>query len=292
MLPVTQGPPDPAAPAEGSLPEPVAALLASQGWRVAEACDVSVRPDRAWGRRTQRVVLLDGRAVKARLLRNEAAVARIARWLPLLPAPGFSPLLASRGRATVEPWIEGGPVAPGDDAVAEAAGALLGACHDAVPRRVVAAEGAEVRGAVVFALRRVDHLASVGAVEGAHALRIRRALRDASPRAATLGLAHGDYAPENLVRAASGDVVCVDNTTLRPGLLEADLGFAWNRWPLAQGGRERFLLGYRRRADPTGFLAAERFFRLAEALRSAAWRSARGAPGLALPLAEVAALVP
>lgn len=292
MLPPTQGPQDAASSSEVALPEPVAELLAAQGWRAVHVAEVSVLPDRSSARRTLRVALAEGRTVKARVLRNEARVARVARWLPLLPAEGFAPLLAARGRATVEAWVEGAALSTTDDRAVESAGALLGACHGAVPRRLVAATGPEVRGAVAHALRRLAHLASVGAIGAAHARRIHRALRDEGPRAATQGLAHGDFAPENLVQTTSGDVVCVDNATLRPGLLEADLGFAWNRWPLDRGGRDRFLAGYRRRADPTAFLAAERFFRLAEALRSAAWRSTRRMPGLTLPLAEVAALVP
>jgi thiamine kinase-like enzyme len=137
----------------------------------------------------------------------------------------------------------------------------------------------------------VGEIHRAGGVTTEHAERLRRHVVEERPREATWGLCHGDFGAENLVAGAHG-LVCVDNPTVRPDVLEVDLGFVWNRWRMGPAERERFLVGYRSGGDPGRFLRGERFWCVTAALRSVVWRVREGAGDIGLPLGELCAHVP
>jgi hypothetical protein len=80
----------------------------------------------------------------------------------------------------------------------------------------------------------------------------------------------------------------VDNTTVGPGILESDLAQTLYRWPMTAREREGFLAGHRRRAPPTRFEEDEPFWRIAVALRAAAYRQREGIGDVLVPLRELA----
>jgi aminoglycoside phosphotransferase (APT) family kinase protein len=116
--------------------------------------------------------------------------------------------------------------------------------------------------------------------------RIVQCLAHLRPRTATWGLRHGDFCRENLVEHAAG-LCCIDNATVRPGVLELDLAQTFYRWPMTPGGRAAFLDGYGGHADPRSFCEHEVFWQVAAGLRSAGWRLREGTAGIETPLAHL-----
>jgi hypothetical protein len=228
--------------------------------------------------------------VKGRTHRDPEVAERMLRWLPALAAHGFAAIRGASGSATLEEWIAAEPLDPADGESAERAGALLGACHAAMPVEVVAARDARLGALCDDAVSWIEALRAASLLTDARARGLAAELEARRPTSARHGLYHGDFSPENLVVDASG-VRCIDNTTVRTHLLEIDPGFTLNRWPLEGSVRERFLAGYGRRSDPGPFLTSEGFWRLAAALRSAAYRVRERTGDVDLPLREIDALV-
>jgi len=273
-----------------ALPAPLAALLAREGLSAVRVLEVTSLRRREGPRRTFCIELAGGERVKGRTHREPAVAERMSRWLPALAAHGYAALRAAEDSVTLEEWVPGEALDPADAESAERAGELLGACHAAIPIEPVTARDARLAGFREDAGRWIDAIRVAGHVTAGRARRLSAELEARPPVAARWGLYHGDFSPENLVVDASG-VRCVDNTTVRPQLLEIDAGFSVNRWPLRGAIRERFLAGYRRRSDPALFLASEGFWRLAAALRSAAYRVRERTGDVALPLREIDALI-
>jgi Ser/Thr protein kinase RdoA (MazF antagonist) len=272
------------------LPDDLRALLARERMAIARAAEVTKLWDPGVGpRRTFRIELAGGGCVKGRTHRNAEVAARIAQNVPLAAAHGLAAVLAWGGTATLEEWVAGEPLAPQDEAAAEQAGALLGAVHAALPVERIGAEDPRAAAFCELAPRWLETVRAAGALTAAASARVLAAVSE-RPRSARWGLYHGDFSPENLVIGA-GRVRCVDNTTVRPDLLDPDLAFSVNRWPLAGAVRERFLRGYERHADLEPFLASETFWRVGAALRSAAYRIRERAGDASVPLFEIAHLV-
>jgi hypothetical protein len=272
-----------------SLPAALRELLARERLAATRADEVTALWRRGEGpRRTFRIELAGGGCAKGRTHRNAEVPARMARWIPLAPH-GLAAVRASGGAATLEEWVDGEPLEPHDEVLAEEAGALLGALHAVLPLESVRVDDRHLADRGDEARRWLEEVRAAGRLTAAATARVDALLRQ-RPRAARWGLYHGDFSPENLVVEARR-VRCVDNTTVRPEILEVDLGFSFNRWPLDGTVRERFLRGYRRHADPALFLANEPFWRIHAALRSAAYRIRESAGDPALPLGELARLV-
>ena len=273
-----------------ALPAPLAALLARERMTPVGVLEVTSLRRREGPRRTFCIELAGGERVKGRTHREPAVAERMSRWLPALAAHGYAALRAAHGSATLEEWVVGEALDPADASSAERAGELLGACHAALPVEIVPARDARLAGFREDARGWIEAIHAAGHVTAARAQRIAAELEARAADGARWGLYHGDFSPENLVVDASR-VRCVDNTTVRPHLLEIDAGFSVNRWPLRGAVRERFFAGYRRRGDPSLFLASEGFWRLGAALRSAAYRVRERTGDVELPLREIDALV-
>ena len=279
-----------AAAASAQLPAALEHLIARQRLEVARVEEVTSLRRRESPRRTFRIELADGGLLKARTHRHEEVTERMSRWLPLLATRGFGALRATEGIASLEEWVVGDPVDPADAEAAEWAGALLGTCHAVLPVEVLSEGDPRLVRWGEDALRWIEAIHAAGHLAAAECERLAAKLEALRPHSARWGLYHGDFSPDNLVAGASG-VRCVDNTTVRPHLLEVDPGFTFNRWPLNGAVRERFLHGYRRHADPALFLANEPYWRIGAALRSAAYRVRERMGDVGLPLAEIALLV-
>jgi hypothetical protein len=268
--PWRRGPAPPQADA-GPLPAPLRTLLARHGLAAAHAEQITMLPGRAARPCCYRIDLVDGRTVKGRVLRTSAVAVRMRTWIPQLPAGRFPALLATHGVASLEAWAEGSACEASDAQTAEEAGELLGCVHATLAREGVGAADPACERWQHEAELHVDALRETGRLEAARAEELRARLRAGRARAASLGLRHGDFCVENLLRTGAG-LCCIDNPTVRPGLLESDLAQTFRRWPMAPAQRERFLSGYRRHADPGLFLAHEDYWMISTALRSAAHR--------------------
>ncbi|MHC4845663.1 MAG: nucleotidyltransferase family protein [Planctomycetota bacterium] len=267
------------------LPAALANLLGWQGLSVSSARPITTRPGRGSARQTFRLVLSDGRLLKGRVTHRAGIGERMQRWLPLLPEDRFSRLLATDDTASLETWVLGTPAPAGDRATITTAGGMLGAVHDRLEREPVDAQDERFTDWLARLDGWVDELASARRLDDVE--RVRARLRDTRPARATWGLTHGDFCLENLVVGANG-LCCVDNSTVKPGPLEADLGQTLYRWPMSDDEREDFLEHYERHADTALYREHAAFWHMAAALRSAAWRSREGCAGLEVPLAELA----
>lgn len=264
-------------PALPGLPPALAALLAGGGLAALRTKGVTRLPGAHPRGRSYWIRLSDGRELKGRVLPDEARAAALERWLPHLPTAGFPRLLAREGVATLEEWRAGGPCRRDDAALPEAAGALLGEIHAAVDREPLAPDADRLAAWLQEVERRIAALQRTDLLGETRAARIREALREGRPGTATWGLQHGDFRPESLV-SDGRTLQCVDNATIGPGLLEADLARTFCRWPLTAEQRERFLAGYRKHADPGGFEEHERFWTMAAALLAAEAVPGAGGP--------------
>ncbi|HEX5065430.1 MAG TPA: phosphotransferase [Myxococcota bacterium] len=273
-----------------ALPDPLCALLARERLTVARAEEVTSLGRREGTRRTFRLELSGGALAKGRTHRTPEVAQRMARWIPFVAPHGYAALRGAHDTATLEEWVEGAPLDARDPDGAEQAGALLGACHGALPCEEIAASDPRLVAWWDDCVAWIAEIRAGAHLDGAEAERVASRLRALRPQSARWGLYHGDFHPDNLVVDA-GRVRCVDNTTVRPHLLEVDPGFAFNRWPLDGALRERFLRGYRRHADPSRFLADEPFWRISAAVRSAAYRVRERSGNVELPLGELAGLV-
>jgi hypothetical protein len=265
-------------------PAPLAGLLHREKLAVSAARPITTRPGRGTARQTFRLVLSDGRLMKGRIAHREDVGERMQRWLPRLPEHRFTQLVAAEGAASLETWCRG-PAASADDATIATAGDTLGAAHALVEREVLDEKDERWLAWLARLDGWVGELSRAGRLGNIGELHAR--LAETRPAQATWGLAHGDFCLENLVVGEHG-LCCVDNSTVAPGLLEADLGHTFSRWPMSDAERELFLEHYERHGDTAGYREHATFWHLAAALRSAAWRSREGCAGIEIPLAELA----
>jgi hypothetical protein len=272
-----------AAPAQA--PAPLSRLLRREGLTAGSVRPITTRPGRGSPRQAFRILLSDGRLLKGRVVHRAEIIERMRRWLPLLPAGRFSELLAADETASLETWCRGPAATAADRATIETAGGMLGALHRLLPRQVV--DEQDDRWLAWW--RRldpwIDELAAAGRLTDAE--RVRARVAATRPTRATWGLTHRDFCLENLV-VGDGGLCCIDNTTVAPGFLEADLARTFYRWPLAASEREVFLQHYRHHAEPAGYQEHLTFWHLTVALQSAAWHCREECDGIEVPLAELA----
>jgi thiamine kinase-like enzyme len=191
-----------------------------------------------------RIALEDGSVVKGRRLDSRFEAERLTRLsrhlcLPLIPA-----VIAQHGTAVIEPWTEGRSLIDLSPTELQACGALLGSIHAArlLPSADadIAIAGRERQTRLADNLRRLITWRRVN--QGLHARVL--AAAEPVPAAPAIGLIHGDFCADNLVRTTDGTIVAVDNETLRFEAFDYDLARSWYRWPMDGAQREAFLDGY------------------------------------------------
>lgn len=240
-------------PAE-ALGADLTALVAVLPAGVASVMPITSLAARRSQRASFRIALSDGTAVKGRRFDTAYEAERFAKLTRHLAHPQIPAAIAQRGTAVIEPWTDGKSL----DALAaeetHTLGASLASIHVAAPpagsQRDIEAARSERRDRLTV---NVDRLIRLGCIDSAFAARIRSAA-EPLPTAVEIGLIHGDFCPENLVRTNDGQVVAVDNETLRFEALDYDLARTWYRWRMSDAQARAFLDGYRTTRSPDGFL--------------------------------------
>ncbi|HVQ76533.1 MAG TPA: aminoglycoside phosphotransferase family protein [Candidatus Binatia bacterium] len=282
------------------LDERVAAALAHYGVRPVSWTRITLPRPAVDPRAVYRLVLDDGRTVKARRCRTEREARQLWEIRRHLALDGFARVHAQHGAVLVEEWIEGAPLPDREAAsppVVEAA-RLLAQLH-----RVASLGAMGAGGAALTATWRAEaerNLALVAEAERALARgrgwqplspERTRALADAvhrlDPLPAATGLIHRDFCAENMVRGCDGRLWVIDNEWLMVGPLGYDLARVWYRWPMPGAAWALFLDTYAAcRGQPVAD-APLMFWKIAAVARSAVFRVAADPGGLEVPLARL-----
>jgi hypothetical protein len=269
----------------------VIAALARIGGAPIDAEAITGLPAAGSDRATFRIVLRDGRVVKARRLRRARKAERYARIVRELAHESVPPPLLIDGRVALEAWVAGAIVTtlPPDDGRLERAADLLGRIHGVRPsRRATSAIVGSTR-------RRLVNLAARGALTRDEVGPAIHLLQELAPPMADVGITHNDFCAENLVEVPGGRLVLVDNEGLRRGFLDYDVARTWYRWPMSDGAWQAFVARYRSSTTSwrTDAFAAdqERFWRLAAIVKSAHLRTARRTADAVAPIERLRALL-
>jgi Ser/Thr protein kinase RdoA (MazF antagonist) len=235
------------------------------------------------GRRTLRVELADGTALKMRCLESVEEASRLADVRSRLP-PAFAPVIARHGTMLLESWIDGEQLSASRAAArAEEMGALLGSLHATELPEIP--PPAATRGRRDRAVEQLATLAASGVIEVDLSQVLRAELLRTDPGEAPQTMVHLDYCPENLVIDATGRLHVVDNEWIGIDAAGLDLGRTYARWPMTADVWERFLSGYLTTApfDPRPL----RFWMIIMAVAGVMIRRQRSVGELADPLARL-----
>lgn len=225
------------------------ALVAAQPAPLVGAVPVSPPdlPPRAF-----RLRFADGRTLKGRALGSAARAATMARILSELDRESFARILARRGAALLEEWVDGEAVDDErlTDGELRSCGRVLGQLHATRPARGGSPGQSQER---LFS--RLDDLVGRGVIERGRARQAAALARRFAPARASYGLCHGDFCGENIVIRADGSACVIDNETVGVDVHEYDLARTWYRWPIDAERWREFVAGYAERRDPRPFLS-------------------------------------
>jgi hypothetical protein len=264
------------------LGDDLVALLSGLPSRVVCATPITSLNARRSSRATFRIALADGSELKARRFDSEFEAVRVARLTRHLNDPLVPAAIAQRGATLIEPWIEGRPLVADDLAPNElhACGALLAAIHltSAPPGfdGEVAVARREREGRLTENLR---GLLAAGRLDAEFARRA-HAAAEPVPSMPVIGLIHGDFCPENLVRTQAGRIFSVDNETMRFEALDYDLARSWHRWPMSAVQARSFLDGYASHRSPDSFLRHFSYWAICALVDATMFRSSAGIDGV------------
>ncbi|HEX2113117.1 MAG TPA: aminoglycoside phosphotransferase family protein [Alphaproteobacteria bacterium] len=264
-------------PVGDALGEDLAALLGRLPAGIASITPITSLAAHSSRRASFRIALDNGAIVKGRRFDSSFEAERFARLTRHLAHPQIPAAIAQRGAAVIEPWTVGQSLAGKTIALAEirALGALLASIHVAPPPA-----GSERDIDVARAEREhrlesnIGRLVDLKRIDGDFAAQIRAAATPV-PSDIAVGLIHGDFCPENLVRTEGG-IVAVDNETLRFEALDYDLARTWYRWRMDGAQARAFLDGYGAQRAPDGFLQHFPYWATCAMVDSAVFRAGAG----------------
>lgn len=237
-----------------------------------------------------RLALADGQVFKAKRLRSALDAERVDRLLRRLDHPAFPPVRMRRGAAILTSWVDGPQLsaAEADPDLLRVCGATQAFVHGRGPLSGPSRASRRSRAHRLAGPRRdLDTLVAAGWIardEAAAALQV--AARHA-PDDWTVGLVHGDFNPENLVRAEAGGIAVIDNETVSIGARAYDLARTWYRWPMSAPQRAAYLAGYRGHGGVDEFEPHLPFWAVSVLARGAAFRLHTGQRGVAEPIARL-----
>ena len=273
----------------GVLGDDLVALLTGLSSRVVSATPITSLNACRSNRATFRITLADGSEIKARRFDSTFEAVRVARLTQHLNNPLVPAAIAQRGATVIEPWIEGRPLVAADLAPNElhACGALLATIHLAIVPPGSDGEVAVARRERESRLAdNLRGLLAAGTLDEAFVRRIHAAAEPVPPMPA-IGLIHGDFCAENLVRTNAGRIISVDNETMRFEALEYDLARSWYRWPMSAAQTRSFLDGYASRRSVDSFQRHFSYWAICALVDAAVFRSGAGIVGVDALLARL-----
>ena len=276
------------------LGEDLWALVQALGTGLAGITTLTTLPSRSRSRAAFRLDLLDGRVVKGRRLNSVGEAERVERLSRFLDPQCFPKVLARRGGALLTEWAHGTPLGSTADKAAlfRRAGSVQATMHcRALPAGLLRAARVSEAGREARLDRRLDELARFGALPAREARRAWAiALAHVPPRRA-VGLVHGDFCAENMVRGVDGRLRIVDNEALSVGACDYDLARTWYRWPMTESQAAAYFDGYAGRRGPDAFVAAFPYWAVMALVDAVVFRVRARTRDARAPLARLAALL-
>lgn len=240
-----------------------------------------------------RLTFADGTVLKGRRVESVPDAERLAVLGALLDPRHFPRVIARRGRSLLTQWIEGEPLAmePAPAKLVRQCGQL----HRTVHRCRVDSHAEGLRRRSTDWEPRLDRLlADLVAASALDAGSARAAYRLATrhaPRTPRVGLCHGDFCDENMVKDQGGTVHVVDNDSLAVDEFEYDMARTWYRWPMEQDAQCAYAEGYGRSEDAIGFAEHFLHWALTVVIESSTFRVRARTPRAREALARLQSLV-
>lgn len=240
--------------------------------------DLDVRPvmrmsplrTRDSDRWTYRVALAEGQLAKVRFSHRQDQIDRMFAWHSHLPSSQFHAVTLVDQNLCLESWVPGRSMTGANTDLLVRAGMLFGRIHSTIPiEQVTGSWQQELLYRLRHSLRWLTQLDWIRRRERDEFLRL---LLAHVPLRGHWGLMHGDFCSENMV-VSGNQVVCIDNMTVRPGLLEMDWAKTVNRWTRLSSQLAAFSRRYAPRHVFDSFRQDRHFWRLASLIRSACWRA-------------------
>jgi aminoglycoside phosphotransferase (APT) family kinase protein len=240
-----------------------------------------------------RLRLADGSLLKAKRLPSAADAERVERLLHHLHHPAFPEVRLRHGALIVTTWVMGDALGPMDldSELLRTCGALHAFVHTRPPVDQVSPRP-DARERAIASLRRdLEALVDGGWFQRADAVAASEEANRHAPAAWAVGIVHGDFNAENMVRTGPTEVAVVDNETLSIGAFAFDLARTWYRWPMSPPQWRTYLEGYTRYCDAADFERHLPFWGIAVLARGAVFRWRAGRDGVTEPLVRLRVLL-
>ena len=210
-----------------------------------------------------RVQLKDGRTVKGRCFRPIGKRESVTDFYPALQGLPFSRLLGAYGSATIEEWVHGSPVEPGDisDERIRELTVILASLHSrSVPRDLSPKETLGVEWITKRLKKQLADLESEGHMDSYHTTKLMNLALNNAPSGLEHGVIHRDFHPRNMVMNNQGEIWIIDNEGLCLGALDFDVARSWRFWAMKGRQRDIFCRAYGKLRSLDTFLAHQRFW--------------------------------
>ncbi len=203
-----------------------------------------------------KVQFANGEVVKARQVETAAQADRIRAIRRTLPDDHFPKILAHRGSALIEEWIDGRPVQgeQPEPSTLNESGRLLGLIHCTDPPEDYDFPSlATAENRLAWLERQTRELVERGEMSPREREKTIESAQRHKPDQCEGGLIHRDFCAENLILDRNNRLHAVDNETMRLDVLDFDLARTWYRWPMSADDWKAFLDGYRTHRSSKGF---------------------------------------
>lgn len=229
---------------------------------------------RAPGRRhaSFRLKLTDGRTVKGRRFKSAERRESVTALYPLLEGLPLSRILSVHGAATIEEWIHGSPVEPGElgtELIHDLA-SILGTLHSRSVSRGISPT--QTRGMDWHSGRlrnQLTQLVDLDQIGSETARKLFDRAMDSQATGLENGIIHTDFHPRNMVMKQDGEIWIIDNEGIRLGALDYDVARCWRQWPMTRAQRDIFCKAYRDFRSLDSFLAHQEFWSICTLVHSA-----------------------
>jgi len=265
----------------------IGALNERLGKPVDEVWRITTLPSPDIPRSTFKLRLADGSWIKARIFEAAHQARNVQRLREYIVSKHFPRIIDVLERVMLIQWIEGQSLLEKDwDASLLKTASQIQAVLHQVPIPLNRGEqglaGMQYHQDVLD--RRIGFLSSKGYLSTRDRCRIRELIGGNVSTRLEIGLCHGDYCAENMIRGPEDRLFITDLETLSISAIAYDLSRTLYRWPLSTAQRRYYLEAYQAHHSAEDFFQAMAFWLIFVLVQSAEFRSSGKTGGLQRPL--------